>query len=110
MDLLIRAGLQRNLARTLVFLASRGEATSVEIEKAMGMRQPEVSISMKELRGRRWVMKRDVKREGKGRPLHAYRLGRPLTRIVEEIVEEGRGKLREAEKALDRLRREARAF
>lgn len=93
-----------------MFLAARGETTSVEIEKGVGMRQPEVSISMKELRERGWVAKRDVKREGKGRPLHAYRLARPLADIVDEVVEEERGRLREAEEALDRLQRQARAF
>ncbi len=93
-----------------MFLASRGETTSVEIEKGVGMRQPEVSISMKALRRRGWVAKRDVKKEGKGRPLHAYRLARPLAEIVDEIVEAERGRLRKAEKALSTLQRQAKAF
>ncbi len=58
MDLLIETGLSRNIAKTLVFLSKREETTSVEIEKATGLRQPEVSIAMQELRRRRWVDKR----------------------------------------------------
>src|SRR5437762_13668007 len=73
-DLLVRTGLSRNIAKTLVFLSKREETTSVEIEKATGLRQPEVSIAMQELRRRRWVDKRDIKKEGKGRPVHADRL------------------------------------
>src|SRR6266568_6905876 len=84
-DLLIETGLSRNVARALVFLSSREETTSVEIEKATGLRQPEVSIAMQELRRRRWVEKRDIKKEGKGRPVHAYRLATPLRDIVDKI-------------------------
>src|SRR3989304_248167 len=73
-DLLIETGLSRNIAKTLVFLSKRDETTSVEIEKATGLRQPEVSIAMQELRRRKWVDKRDIKKEGKGRPVHSDRL------------------------------------
>jgi len=37
-DLLLETGIPRNLARTLVFLSKRDETTSVEIEKATGLR------------------------------------------------------------------------
>src|SRR5437899_5826362 len=79
-DLLIETGLSRNIAKTLVFLSKRDETTSVEIEKATGLRQPEVSIAMQELRRRKWVDKRDIKKEGKGRPVHSYRLNAPCRR------------------------------
>src|SRR5438034_223840 len=55
-DLLIETGLSRNIAKTLVFLSKRDETTSVEIEKATGLRQPEVSIAMQELRRREWLV------------------------------------------------------
>ncbi len=109
-DLLMRTGMSRNLARTLVFLTAKGETTSVEIEKIAGMRQPEVSISMKELRRRGWVTKKDLKKEGKGRPLHAYRLVKPFHRIVKEIVVKEREKLEAVEEDLSRLQQEAKAF
>src|SRR5438132_4763449 len=73
-DLLVRTGMSKNIAKTLVFLSKKDETTSVEIEKATGLRQPEVSIAMQELRRRRWVEKRDIKKEVKGRPVHSYRL------------------------------------
>src|SRR5256885_16563877 len=82
-DLLIETGLSRNIAKTLVFLSKREETTSGEIEKATGLRQPEVSIAMQELRRRRWVDKRDFKKEGKGLPVHSYRLSVPGSGILE---------------------------
>src|SRR5438046_10744657 len=77
-DLLVRTGMSKNIAKTLVFLSKRDETTSVEIEKATGLRQPEVSMAMQELRRRRWVEARDIKKEGQGRPGHAYGLAVPL--------------------------------
>src|SRR3990170_8636343 len=106
-DLLTRTGLPKNVAKALVFLSTREETTSVEIEKATGLRQPEVSIAMQELRRRRWVDKRDIKKEGKGRPVHAYRLASPFADIVETIAREERQKIEEIQGTLRRLKRRA---
>ncbi len=86
-DRFIKAGLQKNIARTLVFVASREETKSREIEDATDLRQPEVSIAMQELRGKGWVTKRDIKKEGKGRPVHGYQLDQPIKEIIKEIEE-----------------------
>src|SRR5438034_2088669 len=92
-DLLVRTGMSKNIAKTLVFLSKRDETTSVEIEKATGLRQPEVSIAMQELRRRRWVDKRDLKKEGKGRPVHSYRLSVPWSEILAHIDREEQAKI-----------------
>jgi len=42
--------LGRLVARTLAYLNNGEEATSVALEMGTGMRQPEVSIAMRELR------------------------------------------------------------
>jgi predicted transcriptional regulator len=44
-QLLINAGLKKNIAKTLVYLRKKEETTSVEIETATSLRQPEVSIA-----------------------------------------------------------------
>lgn len=92
-DLLIETGIPKNLAKTLVFLSKREETTSVEIEKATGLRQPEVSIAMQDLRRRRWVEKRDLKKEGKGRPVHAYRLSLAWSEILTQVDREEQAKI-----------------
>ena len=106
-ELLIETGMPKNVAKALVFLTGREETTSVEIEKGTGLRQPEVSIAMQELRRRKWVDKRDIKKEGKGRPVHAYRLGLPFSEIVEAIAREERRKVEEIQGNVRRLKRAA---
>ncbi len=109
-DLLMRTGVSKNIARTLVVLATRGETTSLGVEKAAGLRQPEVSISMKELRARGWVKKRDIKKEGKGRPLHSYILTKPFEKIVEELAKAERRRIKAIEETVRQLQKEAKAF
>src|SRR5205823_13383488 len=78
--------------------------TSVEIEKATGLRQPEVSIAMQELRRRRWVDKRDIKKEGKGRPVYSYRLSVPWSEILATIDREAQTKIEWIEANRKRLK------
>lgn len=106
-ELLMRTGLSKNVARALVFLSNREETTSVDIEKATGLRQPEVSIAMQELRRRKWVEKRDIKKEGKGRPVHAYRLALSFDDIVDEIAREEKRKIEEIQGTVRQLKRQA---
>jgi len=103
-DRLIKAGLQKNIARTLVFVASREETKSREIEDATDLRQPEVSIAMQELRGKGWVTKRDIKKEGKGRPVHGYQLDKPIEDIIKEIEEREKERIGNIKKNLEEIK------
>ncbi|AGB04385.1 putative transcriptional regulator [Aciduliprofundum sp. MAR08-339] len=103
-SLLQKAGLSRNVARTLAYMYRRDEVTSVQIEKNTGLRQPEVSIAMQWLTKRGWVTKRDIKKEGKGRPVHGYRLAKPFPMILEEIEKDLRARINEIEKLIKDLR------
>lgn len=105
-ELLIKTGISKNIAKTLVFLSKRDETTSVDIEKATGLRQPEVSIAMQELRRRKWVEKRDIKKEGKGRPVHAYRLSLSFDALVDIIAREERLKIEEIESNIRKMRQQ----
>lgn len=103
-ELLMASGLTKNIAKTLVYLRKRDETTSVEIETATGLRQPEVSITMQELRRRKWVSKRDIKKEGKGRPVHSYRLSIPFDRIVEMIEADEKRRIERIEQNIRQLK------
>jgi predicted transcriptional regulator len=96
-ELLMNTGMPKNVAKTLVFLRKKEETTSVEIEISTALRQPEVSIAMQELRRRKWVMKRDIKKEGKGRPVHAYKLSIPFDKIIEALEKEERKRMERIE-------------
>jgi len=84
-DLLVKNGIKPKIAKTLAYLKGKEEVKSIEIERDTGLRQPEVSIAIQFLRKKGWVKKRDIKKQGKGRPVHAYRLAHPLSKIVSEI-------------------------
>ncbi len=104
-ELFTKAGMPKNLAKALVFIARRSETTSIEIEKATGLRQPEVSIAMQELRRRKWVEKRDIKKEGKGRPVHSYKLSVPFSDIVDVVCKRETDRVKRIEDNLRRLKR-----
>lgn len=105
--LLMRTGMPKNVAKTLVFLRKKEETTSVKIEISTALRQPEVSIAMQELRRRKWVTKRDIKKEGKGRPVHSYRLAIPFDRIIEFIEKEENKKIEDIENNIRALKQAA---
>jgi predicted transcriptional regulator len=76
------------VAKVLTYLAGVAEATSREIEIGSDLRQPEVSIAMREIRKLDWIVERDEKNPGKGRPYRIYKLNRSLPEIVEYLESE----------------------
>jgi len=93
-DLFVKLGMPKNLAKTLMYISQVDECCSADIEQGADLRQPEVSIAIQELRRRRWVKKRDLKKEGKGRPVHIYKPTTPLSGIWKTFEQE---KLKEVE-------------
>ncbi len=78
-------GMPKNLAKTLMFISQVQECRSAEVEQGADLRQPEVSVAMQEMRRRGWAKKRDLKKKGKGRPVHIYKLTRPLPKIFKNF-------------------------
>ncbi len=101
--LLSETGLNKNIAKVVVFLSKSGEAISRDIERAANLRQPEVSLAMKELKEWGWVKERELKKKGKGRPLKSYKLTLDLKEIVSELVEKKREEINRIEKDLVEL-------
>ena len=87
-------GMPKNLAKTLLYINQVDEFRSADVEQAADMRQPEVCIAIKELRRRGWVTKRDLKKEGKGRPIHIYTSTQKLSEILTDFEQK---KLEEVE-------------
>ncbi len=81
-SILMKVGLKRNVAKVLTYLAGVEEATSREIEVGSDLRQPEVSIAMREIRKLDWILERDEKNPGKGRPYRIYKLNKSLPEII----------------------------
>ncbi len=99
-EILRNLNMSRNVASTLAYLANVNEATSKDLELGSELRQPEVSIAMRELRNYGWLDEREVKKEGKGRPMKIYKLAVPMNEIVTHLEERTR---QEAEITLDNI-------
>ena len=82
-DTLIDLGLKRNVAKVLTYLKNVKEVTSRDLEMGSDLRQPEVSIAMRELEELGWIAEREEKKPGKGRPYKIYQLKTSIEDIIE---------------------------
>jgi predicted transcriptional regulator len=94
----------RNVATLITYLANANEATSREIEMGTNLRQPEVSIAMRALRQNKWVEEREIKAEGKGRPMKVYKLDVPLESIINHYEEESNRESAHAMESIQKLK------
>ena len=97
-------GIPRNVASMITYLANVDEATSREIEIGSNLRQPEVSIAMRSLRKNDWIEEREIKKDGKGRPMKVYRLTISLEEIISHFEEEKRRESTKVMENIDRLK------
>ena len=95
-------GVPRNVATLITFLANVDEASSREIEMGSDLRQPEVSIAMRSLRENNWIEEREIKREGKGRPMKVYSLRASIDEIIKFYEQQ---KLNESAQAMESIQR-----
>ena len=101
-DTLMGLGLKRNVAKTLTYLKNMDEVTSRQIEIGSDMRQPEVSMAVRELKGLKWIVVREEKKPGKGRPFKIYRLDQNMNFIINQLERE---KVDESKQMLDNIQR-----
>jgi len=94
----------RNVATLITYLANANEVTSREIEIGTSLRQPEVSIAMRTLRLNKWIDEREVKSEGKGRPMKVYKLRVSIQEIIQHYEEEKNNEAARTTQAVQRLK------
>ena len=97
-------GMPKNLARTLLYVSEVKECRTKDIERGADLRQPEVSVAMRELRKRRWVKKHDLKKKGKGRPVHIYKPATNLSEILKTFEQEKLAEAESVKKDLSKLK------
>lgn len=82
-EALLKIGFKRPVAKTLACLADGTEKNSFEIELAAELRQPEVSVALRELMQKGFVDFREVKKSsGKGRPTKLFKLVVPASEVI----------------------------
>lgn len=103
-EVLRELGIPRNVASMITYLANVEEATSREIEIGSSLRQPEVSIAMRTLRNNSWVEEKDIKKDGKGRPMKVYRLTVSLGDIIKHFEEIKRRESTKTMESIEKLK------
>jgi predicted transcriptional regulator len=73
-DALQRVGASRVEAELIALFGIHADVSTKEAVAATKLRQPEVSVGMRDLVERGWVACEPIAREGKGRPMNRYRL------------------------------------
>lgn len=104
-DIFRDIGLKRSSARVLTLLIKDVDLTSREIEKAVDLRQPEVSIAITDLMKRRWVTIVHQMTENKGRPMKVYHIARTLDEILDELREAVIGSYKQKFENIETVRR-----
>lgn len=97
-------GMPRNLVKTLIYISQVDECRSAEIEHGANLRQPEVSVAMQQLQKKGWISRRDLKKKGKGRPVHIYKLTSPINKIVSTFEKEKIKEIESIKNDLDQLK------
>ena len=103
-DALVSLGMSRNVARILSYLQSSKEVKSVDLEREAGLRQPEVSLAVRELKGRDWISEREEKKPGKGRPYKVYSLKVGFNKIIAELEKQQKKAVDEMQRTIKRLK------
>ena len=99
-EALQRLGAKRVEAALVASLADGEPLGTRDIVEKTGLRQPEVSVGMQELRQRHWVSFDAVPRVGKGRPMHRYKLIADADAIRAYYETQAKGVIEAFERAL----------
>ena len=97
-------GIPKKQALTLAMIADNDEAKREDIQGSTNMNQPDVSLATEELRNKDWLEKREIEKEGKGRPAHAYSLKKSMDEIAKDIEKEKQEKIRGIEDNIERIK------
>ncbi len=102
-DALMHLGVSRVEATLVACMAAESPVPTKTVVQRTGLRQPEVSVGMRALRERGWVSSEPIPREGKGRPMHRYRLDIDASQIYEHYAGEAQRAIAAYQEALEQL-------
>jgi predicted transcriptional regulator len=98
-------GMPKGVARTLALLSTAGDwLTSQDIERETRLRQPEVSIAVRELLGRGWIARDAVKVGAKGRPVYTFKMAVDLRQVYDDLRASESERIDAIKGNLDRIR------
>jgi predicted transcriptional regulator len=100
----ISLGMNRSAAMTLAYMQNTNSATSLELERSARLRQPEVSVTMKQLKERDWINESEEKKAGKGRPYKIYSLKVGFKNIIAQLEKQQRRAVDETQEKIEKLK------
>ena len=103
-EILMELGEKNPTATAISYMMQNNPVKSTELEKKVGLRQPEVSIIMKDLKGRGWIDESKEMLEGKGRPVNIYRLNKSPKDIINFLESKITADSEKSLAAIERLR------
>ncbi|RLF38198.1 MAG: ArsR family transcriptional regulator [Thermoplasmata archaeon] len=98
-------GFGKRGAECLLYMLKHKEAFEADIERGTNLRQPEVSVGMRELEKRGIVQVQKVKGKGKGRPRNLYKLKIDKDKFLSELEKTAEKKKKEIDKAFNILKK-----
>lgn len=102
-DMLDNIGVSINVAYVLVSLHEGGNLSSKELQSSCGLRQPEISVAMKELLNDDMVRCEAQNGGGRGRPCHRYSLNGDLFAVIKPFINDAESRLNKLTVDLARL-------
>ncbi len=87
-NLLMNLGFKKMVAKVMIYLSSKPESTTHDIERGTDLRQPEVSLATAYMIDKKWIVCKEVKGKKTGRPAKTFRLAKPLPEIFNSIEEQ----------------------
>lgn len=102
-EMLENIGVSTNVAYVLVSLHEGGDLSSKELQLACGLRQPEISVAMKQLLDEEMVRCEAQNEGGRGRPCHRYSLNGGLFTVINPFINDAELRLNKLTVDLARL-------
>ncbi len=102
-EMLENIGVSTNVAYVLVSLHEGGGLSSKELQSVCGLRQPEISLAMKELLNSEMVRCDVQSAGGRGRPSHKYSLNGELFTVIKPYIDDAESRLNQLTNDLQRL-------
>ncbi|MCS5526251.1 MAG: hypothetical protein NZ774_00135 [Candidatus Poseidoniales archaeon] len=102
-EMLENIGVSINVAYVLVSLHEGGKLSSKELQSSCGLRQPEISVAMKELLNDDMVRCEAQNEGGRGRPCHRYSLNGGLFAVIKPFINDAESRLNKLTVDLARL-------
>ena len=92
-NLLMNLGFKKRVAKVIIYLSSKPESTTHDIERGTDLRQPEVSLATGYLIDKKWLVCKEVREKKTGRPAKTFRLAKPLPAIFNSIEEQKKNEI-----------------